>query len=105
MKNDTVPDWPQPNGIFETGTSFNPMAFLVMLRDVYEEMVLRGGDGGDRAMEYSAFLKLVHSRTIITEKQRCLFKLFDLDLPYSTPQDLLVSYQGTRYLVCDCIRD
>jgi hypothetical protein len=38
---DTLPDWPQPQGIFEKGTHFHPIEFLKTLREVY-------GSGGSR---------------------------------------------------------
>jgi hypothetical protein len=90
MKNDSVPDWPQPQGIFETGTTFNPIKFLATIREVYDVMILQGNTGNEFSMEYEAFAKLLQSRTIVNADGRCLFKLFTLEMPISTPSDLIV---------------
>jgi hypothetical protein len=38
--NDTLLDWPQPQGIFEKGTHFHPIEFLKTLQEVYEKLVV-----------------------------------------------------------------
>jgi hypothetical protein len=105
MKTDTVPEWPQPQGIFELGVTFNPMQFLITIRNVYENLVIENGSGDDLAMEYDAFVKLLKSRTIVLPDGRCLFKLYDLRMPLSTPSEILVNHNGSEYLRLDCFHD
>jgi hypothetical protein len=104
MKSDTVPDWPQPQGIFELGTTFNPLKFLTTIRELYEVLVIQGSNGNDLAMEYEAFTKLLTSRTVTTDSG-ILFKLFELEMPFSTPPELIVYHDGSRHLRIDCLRD
>jgi hypothetical protein len=56
-------------------------------------------------MEYEAFVRLLQSRTIVVPDGRCLFKLYNLQMPMSTPSDLIVDYNNIRYLRIDCLRD
>src|SRR6266699_7254783 len=44
---DTLPDWPQPQGIFEKGTHFHPIEFLTTLQEVYEKVVVDRTSGVD----------------------------------------------------------
>jgi hypothetical protein len=82
--------------------SFGAFAFLTTLREVYEATVIRSGDGGDRAIEYSAFIKMVHARTIFVH-EHCLFKLFDLEMPVTAPTELLFEHGDSQYLRLDCL--
>ncbi|KAF8191327.1 hypothetical protein BJ912DRAFT_849553, partial [Pholiota molesta] len=36
---DSLPEWPQPSGIFKAGKSFDPTAFLITVRNLYEKTV------------------------------------------------------------------
>jgi hypothetical protein len=58
----------------------------------------------ETAVTMHAFLKMIQAcASVIGE--RCLFKLFDLDLPTTTPNELIVEIDGSRYLRLDCLRD
>jgi hypothetical protein len=103
MKNDHVPDWPQPQGIFESGTSFNPMKFLSTVCEVYSIIVLQGDTGNKLSMKYEAFVRLLQSCTIINGEGCCLFKLFALEMPVSTPSELFVNHDGLRHMILDCL--
>jgi hypothetical protein len=105
MTSEAPPEWPQPQGIFEKGKTFHPMAFLTTIHDVFEKLVIEKSDGDDLLMEYEAFVRLLQNRTIIHPDRHCLFKLFDLQLPKSTPVGIIVEYNGCRYLRLDCLRD
>jgi len=102
LKSDTVPDWPQPQGIFEMGMTFYLLKFLATIRNVYEKFVIKQGNGGNLAMEYKAFGKLLNHR-IISPNNHFLFKLFDLEMPASTPPELVIDYNCARYLKVDCL--
>lgn len=102
MKLDTVPDWPQPQGIFQSGTTFNPLQFLATVQEMYEKVVIEKGNGDNLAMEYEAFSKLLQERTIVDADGHVLFKLFELEIPFSTPSELIVA---SHYLCLDCLRD
>jgi len=56
---DTLPDGPQPQGIFEKGTHFHPIEFLKTLQEVYEKVVVDRASGVDVPIEYEAFTKTV----------------------------------------------
>jgi hypothetical protein len=103
MKDDLTPDWPQPQGIFEIGTKFNPANFLATLHNVYGQ-VAQGRTGDDLQMEFQAFIRLLHARLIVAPDSRHLFKLYALELPESTPSDLIVEYNGSRYMRVDYLR-
>jgi hypothetical protein len=103
MKGDTTPDWPQPHGIFELGTKFHPANFLAALRNVYGQ-VTQGYTGDAFPMESQALIKLLHARLTIAEDGRHLFKLYALELPSSTPPDLIVEHNGSRYMRVDYLR-
>ena len=105
MKGDKTPDWPQPQGVFELGTKFNPSNFLATLRNVYEELVIRGHTGNDIAMEYQAFGRLLQECLIVAADGRHLFKLFALELPPSTHLDLIVDHDGIRCMRVDYLRE
>jgi hypothetical protein len=100
MKADTVPDWPQPQGIFEAGTRFHLLKFLETVHTVYNAIAFQESNGGDLSMEYEAFVKMLSNRMIFLPDGRCLFRLFDLDMLLSThSQQLIVNHEGTRYLL------
>jgi hypothetical protein len=102
MKLDTVPDWPQPQGIFELGTTFHPLPFLAAVCEIYEKVVVSNGEDG-LTMENEAFARLLKKRIVVANDGRCLFKLFDLQTPFSTLQELIVDFNGSQYLRVDCL--
>ena len=102
---DDIPDWPQPQGIYAKGTHFDPIKFLGTLRDMYERVVVRGERSADLPVEYEAFGKVLQRRTTIDEDGSVLFKLYDLLMPPSTPDSLVVFHHGCRDLRLDCLRD
>jgi len=104
MKSDTVPDWPQPQEIFEFGTTFRPIQFLATIHTVYEKVIIEGNSRGNLAMEYEAFGTLLN-RCIIFPNSQVLFKLFELEMPSSTPPELIVEYNGAHYLKIDWLHD
>jgi hypothetical protein len=103
--NDSLPEWPQPQGIFEKGALFHPITFLKVLREVYERVVVCGVDGSDLPLEYEAFAKMLNRRTVVDGEGNILFKLFDLNVPPSTPDSLVVMHHNFRHLRLDCLRD
>jgi hypothetical protein len=106
IKTDTVPDWPQPPGIFKLGTKFHPLKFLATIHEVYENVVIKKSSfGEDLPIEYTAFGTLLHSCTITTLAGQCLFKLFDLEMLVPPPPELIVKYEGLHYLQMDCLQD
>ncbi|TCD65447.1 hypothetical protein EIP91_002660 [Steccherinum ochraceum] len=71
------PPYPQPAGIFDKGKSFDPIAFLTTLRDVYECYIVEKGTGGEKASEYEAFAEMLLDRTTTTAIEGgTYFKLF-----------------------------
>jgi hypothetical protein len=91
MKNDDTPDWPQLQGIFESGMTFNPIKFLATVQTVYDTVFLQAQGDNGLTMESEAFMKMLFTHTIYTLDGRCLFKLFPLEMPMSTPLNLLIT--------------
>ncbi|KAH9955685.1 hypothetical protein BC827DRAFT_1235658 [Russula dissimulans] len=102
---DEIPDWPQLQGIYMKGTDFRPVEFLKTLRDMYERVVVRGERHTDLPVEYEAFGKVLQRRTTVNEDGSVLFKLYDLIMPTSTPDGLVVLHNGHQHLRLDCLRD
>ncbi|KAJ7841190.1 hypothetical protein B0H14DRAFT_2218996, partial [Mycena olivaceomarginata] len=50
---DSAP-WPQPAGLFTTGSEFHPLPFLAAVRDLYEKVVI-AADPGNLGLEDEAF--------------------------------------------------
>ena len=100
---DALPDWPQPQGIFERGTHFYPIEFLKMLREVYEKLVVGHTSGLDVPIEYAAFTTMLGKRTTIDQDGTVLFRLFDLAIPSSTPDKLITLRDGRKHLRLDCL--
>jgi hypothetical protein len=101
--NDSLSDWPQPQGILEKGTHFHPIEFLKTLREVYEKLVVDRTSGVDVPIEYEAFMKMLSNRTTIDQDGTVLFRLFDLTIPPSTPDKLIVLHDGCKHLRLDCL--
>jgi hypothetical protein len=102
---DDVPDWPQPQGIFAKGTHFHPIEFLKTVRGMYERVVIRGECGTDVPIEYEAFGRMLKSRTTVDNEGNVLFKLYNLEMPPSTPDELIIACDGHKFLRLDCLRD
>jgi len=102
---DNIPDWPQPQGIYVKGTDFHPIEFLKTLWDMYEKVVVREERSTDLPMEYEAFWKVLQRRTTIDEDGSVLFRLYDLIMPPSTPDRLVVLHNGHQHLRLNCLCD
>lgn len=104
---DTLPGWPQPQGISERGTRFHPLEFLKTLREVYEKLVVDRVSGVDIPIEYEAFIKmLISKRTTIDRDGTVLFQLFDLTiLSSSTPDKIIVLRDGCNTCVLNAFLD
>ncbi|KAI0281123.1 hypothetical protein BGY98DRAFT_1095066 [Russula aff. rugulosa BPL654] len=92
--NDSLPDWPQPQGIFEKGTHFHPIEFLKTLWEVYEKLVVDRTSGVDVPIEYL-------NGTV-------LFRLFDLTIspPHPTSSSYFMTAANTCVLIAfrdDCL--
>ena len=113
MSSNYLPHWPQPNGIFSGGTSFNPQAFLSAVREIYEKVVMGtgGGDGfGDgNSMEYVAFTEMLQKRTSIRADGSIVFLLYPEFTVDSCPDEWVIkesSESGDEtYLRMDCLRN
>lgn len=101
----TLPEWPQPEGIFSGGTEFRPLIFLSKLREMYE-MVVVDRDSGHLAMEHQAFAALLMRRTVTLDDGSVLFKMFEVAYPeLTTPDELVIIRDGLKYLRIDCLQD
>jgi len=100
---DSLPDWPQPQGIFEKGTHFYPIEFLKTLQKIYEKLIVDHASGSDIPIEYEAFTKMLSKRTTTDQDGTVLFRLFDLTIPPSTPDKLIILRDGRKHLRLDCL--
>jgi len=99
---DDIPDWPQPQGIYVKGTQFHPIEFLKTLRDMYERVVIHGERSTNLPLEYETFGKVLERRTTIDDDGSVLFRLYDLIMPPSTPDSLVVLRNGHQHLRPNC---
>ena len=104
-----LPHWPQPNGIFSGGTSFNPQAFLSAVREIYEKVVMGTGGGDGISMEYVAFAEMLQKRTSIRADGSVVFLLYPEFTVDSCPDEWVIkesSESGDEtYLRMDCLRN
>jgi hypothetical protein len=86
------------------GTHFHPIEFLKTLWEVYEKVVVDCASGVDvPTIEYEAFTKMLGKQTAIDQDGTILFRLFDLTIPPSTPDQLIVLRDGCKHLRLDCL--
>ncbi|GBE80636.1 hypothetical protein SCP_0303530 [Sparassis crispa] len=107
-----VPAWPQPSGIFSTGTHFNPHVFLATIRTMYEDLVVKRSTGGEHSMEYVAFAALLEKRTVVDVDpesepggRMVLFELFKSLVVAPSSADLIVERGGIKYMRLDCLHE
>jgi len=98
----TLPEWPQPYGIFTNGSHFHPLIFLATVRELYDKVIDCAISDQDYSMEDEAFSRMLSSRVRI-ENGQALFLLFDLENGVGTPPSLFVDVEGHRYLRVDCL--
>jgi hypothetical protein len=98
------PKWPQPQGLFTAGTYFHPVELLKKIGEMYEKVVIEQSSG-EFLMEHEAFASLLARRTLVLEDGSVLFKLFDLECPSSTPDGLIITHEGNKYVQIDCLRE
>ena len=97
----SLPDWPQPHGIFVNGTEFHALTFLSKVRELYDKVVDCAAGDSDYSMEDEAFSRMLSSRTIFSDNH-VLFRLFDLDTIGSSAS-LIEELEGLCYLRMDCL--
>jgi hypothetical protein len=103
-KSCTLPEWPQPQGIFTDGIQFHLVEFLNKIREMYEKVVIEK-QGGDMILEHVAFASLLARRTVQLEDGAVLFKLLDLGCPPSTLEGLIIIINDKKYLCLDCLQE
>ena len=102
--------WPQPGGIFEGGTNFYPIKLLENIRCMYERLCPPDGRGlapaeADLSMEEAA-LGTYLKNSLQIQNSKVVFQMpNDLIIPSSTPDYLLLTTNGTRYLRVDCMSE
>ncbi|KAL6300468.1 hypothetical protein BKA93DRAFT_829059 [Sparassis latifolia] len=107
-----VPAWPQPSGIFSTGTHFNPHVFLATIRTMYEDLVVKRSTGGEHSMEYVAFAALLEKRTVVNVDpesepggRMVLFELFKSLVIAPSSANPIVERGGIKYMRLDCLHE
>ncbi|KAJ7166768.1 hypothetical protein C8R46DRAFT_1351047 [Mycena filopes] len=101
-KDEVVPAWPLPTGIFTNGVEFHPLVFLSQVRDIYETLVIQKVEHADFSMEEEAFFRLLESRVVIDELTGAvmfkMFKEFNVPAADGVPDDMYVEYKGAPHL-------
>ena len=64
---DVLPDWPQPLGVFLSGSHFHPLKFLTTLRHLYDKINIEGYDPTQLDLETLAFAKMVHGHSVVRQ--------------------------------------
>ncbi|KAF8973794.1 hypothetical protein BDZ97DRAFT_1751761 [Flammula alnicola] len=86
-ESDLLPEWPQPQGVFSAGKSFNPAKFLSTVRDLYEKVMDHHAQSPNTAVEYTledeAFSRMIASRTT-SIGDHTYFLLYDLEFTGSS---------------------
>ena len=98
---DSPPQYPQPDGIFSNGDSFNCIQFLQHVKDIYERAVMREQNQAvsDFTIEDQAFALMLESRTLQLHNETVGFRLYEgLHIDETTASKLVVELDGTRYL-------
>ncbi|CAA7261854.1 unnamed protein product [Cyclocybe aegerita] len=87
----SLPEWPQPIGIFTDGVQFHLLKFLSTVRELYDKVFedATSSCGQEFSMEDEAFAMMLNSR-IQFVNGRALFCLFDLVNMPGTPESLLI---------------
>ena len=97
---EVLPRWPQPPGVFTTGTHFYPLIFLSAICKLYEKVT---HPGANITMEDEAFAELLAKRLKVQGDGSVHFQLYDLELSSDTPQCLIIEKEGIRYLLVHCL--
>lgn len=100
---DVPPPFPQPEGIFSIGETFNPLQFLQTLRDLYERIVVRRENSttADASVEDLAFTQMLESRTIHLPDGRVGFRLFEglrMNATAAELSELVIENDSGRFL-------
>jgi hypothetical protein len=82
-----------------------PCRILKTLRDMYERILVHREKYTNLPVEYEAFGKVLRRRTTVNEDGSMLFKLYDLIMPTSTPNSLVVLQNGHQHPCLDCLHD
>ncbi|KAF8969037.1 hypothetical protein BDZ97DRAFT_1654345, partial [Flammula alnicola] len=102
---DSLPEWPQPQGIFSAGRFFDPSKFLFTVRDLYEKVMdhtQSPGATADYMLQDEAFSCMLQSRTTFVDGH-AFFLLYDLESVRSSCESLISELDGRRYIRIDCL--
>ncbi|OJT04576.1 hypothetical protein TRAPUB_4846 [Trametes pubescens] len=105
-----LPPWPQPAGIFTSGTSFNARRFLEAVQELHDKVVVQNDLGGERAMEHLALSAMLQDRLLVVPATdaspfAALFELFETLQLHDCPPECLVEHDGARYLRINYLDD
>lgn len=101
---DSLPPWPQPDGIFTRGAYFNPVAFLATLKTLCERLHTIGNDINMLEIEYQKLWTMFRARTIVREDDGVvLFRLFDFLTLSPHILELVVLHGKNQYLKILCL--
>ncbi|KAK6992699.1 hypothetical protein R3P38DRAFT_3224900 [Favolaschia claudopus] len=91
---DNSAPWPQPTGIFTTGSEFHPLLFLVAIRDLYEKVLIEQNHGSLNVEDEAFSLMLQQPGRIIS-----------VNAADQIPDNLMVNHDGVAYLRIDSLAD
>ncbi|KAH9855088.1 hypothetical protein C2E23DRAFT_725157 [Lenzites betulinus] len=104
------PPFPQPQGVFTSGTHFHPIRFIAAAQELYERVVMQNTPGGASAMQDLAFASLLRERVQVLpategEPSMALFKLYASLQLSSCPSEILIERAGEKFLRIDYLSD
>ncbi|KAI0066538.1 hypothetical protein BV25DRAFT_1912599 [Artomyces pyxidatus] len=104
---DPGPGYPQPEGLFTEGDKFNPNVFLTKLRELYDQLVVRGEtiESVTSTMEGERFIELVRERVKVHADDFVGFKLYQNTTLVPDMPGFVEVRNGHPWLRVDCLSD
>lgn len=98
--------WPQLEGIFKNGKTFNPLIFLITVRFMYERVII-AEKPETLSLEYDSLAQVCSDRCIMDDNGVVFFRTFpQLDIiSHPAVADALVVHEGMKYVRIDALRD
>ncbi|KAK6971771.1 hypothetical protein R3P38DRAFT_3297859 [Favolaschia claudopus] len=105
---DNLAPWPQPAGIFTSGSEFHPFPFLLAIRTLYEKVIVEKNHESLTVEDEAFSLMINQPGRMVAVNGAVLFKLFpSYEIPAAdgVPDSILVKHEEINYLRVDSLAD